>query len=328
MSVTGTVNITQQTNGINQDISANGTCIIKKPSSPDQTVDLTVSLPANSVAVATIDRNGGAAIALTVESLGSQYLLEENKIIMFYRYADTTVYTWEGTAIAPNQHYNRENPEESGNRNVSLWNPGRAKFNHNTGLITLLVETCAETSVVTTLPAALTAQSSSFIINSTNDVTSYHVWYNLDGGGVDPGDTANPIPVVITTGDSDADVATATAAAINGTAGADFTATPNSSIVTIVNTTDGDATSIVDGGTPTGFTLETRFNGTDPDIEIQIPGSANNNIIDVSAINALGTLIIPAGSAVWCRINRYAQRTFDTIQLADAFEAASTMSYG
>jgi hypothetical protein len=326
MSVVGSVNISHQTNAANQDISANGNIVIKKPSSPDQTVDLTVSLPANSVAVATIDRNGSSAISLTVESLGSQYLLEENKIIMFYRYGDTTVYNWEGVALAPNQHYNRENPEESGNRNISLWNPGRAKFNHNTGLITLLMETCAETSIVTTLAAAATAQSSSFIINSTNDATSYHVWFNLDGGGADPGDTANPIPVTITTGQTDADVATAIASAININAGVDFTATPNSSIVTIVNTSTGEATDIADGGTPTGFTLETRFNGSDPDIEIQIPGSANNNIIDVSVINGLGTLIVPAGSAVWCRVNRYAQRTFDTIQLADAYEAASTIA--
>jgi len=315
-SLRGRVNVTSVTNGLNQDISANGTLTLHKPSSPEQVIDLTVSLPANSVAIANIDRDGNSAISLTVDSIGNNSLLSENKIIMFYRFGDTTVHTWEDNTIVPSGHLNLGLPEDSSNRNIIVYNPGQIKLDPLTGVLDLVVRESKETTLITALSGAVTPQSSWFTFNAALDATEYYVWYDINAGGTDPaivGKTA--IPVAILPGDSADDVALATETAIATIAVADVTASLIGSEVTITNLLIGDATKAADGGS-TGFSISILCSGNDPDIELIIPGSSNN-IVDVDVINGLGTLVIPDGSAAWVRVNRYAVKTFNTILTTD-----------
>lgn len=122
----------------------------------------------------------------------------------------------------------------------------------------------AEVTDVTVLAASGITTGDYFLLYSATDKTGYYVWYNKDGGGGDPapaGKTA--IPVVITTGDANTVVATATRDAINTTAPADFTATASTNVVTVTNDAKGSTTDAKDssGGTATGFTFAVTTQG-------------------------------------------------------------------
>lgn len=313
----GRVNITSTTNGLNQDITASGLMTLHKPGSPEQTIDLTVSLPANSAAVTTIDRDGGSALTLSVESLGNPFLLEENKLILFYRFSDDIVHTWDRQQIEPYGHYNFGNLEDAQNKNITLVNIGNLTLDDGSDELLLNVPTAAQVTDITMIPAASVPQSSYFELYSANDVTEYYVWYNLDAGGVDPaigGKTG--IEVAITTGQSAADVANATDTEITSAAAADFNTSVGGGTLTIENTTSGPTTDTVDGATATTFGFNTVADGADSQIEILIPGSASN-IIDSQTIDGLASLLLPENSSIWVRIDRFAQKTFNTVAFAD-----------
>lgn len=75
----------------------------------------------------------------------------------------------------------------------------------------------------------------------------FNVWYNKDGGAGDPlvaGKTA--IPVVVATGNTNAQVATATAAAIDNLA-AFVCPVPGAAVITITNAVQGTAVDVADG---------------------------------------------------------------------------------
>lgn len=320
IQIIGRTNITSITAGANQEISALGNLTLVRPSSPDQALTLTapIALPANSAIVADMDRDGSAAIVPTVISLGSQLLLEENRIILFYRFAGTTVYNWKGDALYPYGHLNTELPEDSQNRNVYVFNPGQPKLNAVSGLLLLDVKEAAEVTRVTTIAGASVPQSSYFTFAAAFDSTEYYVWYNVNGGGVDPAVVGKTgIMVAVALADTASQVASATMTAINTAAGADVTATVLVDVVTITNDIVGPATDAAQGTPSTTFTIQIVTQGFDPDIDIIIPGSADNNTIDVEAINTLGTLVIGEGQAAWVRINRFAAKTFNTVLFAD-----------
>lgn len=78
-----------------------------------------------------------------------------------------------------------------------------------------------------------------FLLNSST--TQYYVWYNVDGGGGDPGVAGRTgIQVNIATGDSGTSIATATAAAID--ARAELVATSSTATVTITDTNNAPVT--------------------------------------------------------------------------------------
>lgn len=56
-----------------------------------------------------------------------------------------------------------------------------------------------------------------FLLSSTT--SNYYVWYNTDGGSVDPGLSATAIPVAIVTGDTETDIVNKTVAAIGAVGG-------------------------------------------------------------------------------------------------------------
>lgn len=73
---------------------------------------------------------------------------------------------------------------------------------------------CWQYSTITTLAGSSVPAGSYFTINSTT--TSYYVWYTVDGVGTDPKPTGKlPIPVVILSTDTNAQVATKTQIAMN-----------------------------------------------------------------------------------------------------------------
>jgi hypothetical protein len=333
MRFIGSVNITHETNGGNpalQDVSASGTLTIEKPSSPDQVLTLTASMPENSVAVAEIDRDGGAAIGLTVESLDTAYALGENKIIVFYRFGTTDIYTWDSERIPNNGHLNTARAEYSGNRNVTVFNPTNAILHKTTGLIDLDVTPCPEITDIVCQDVAgggLNAPTGLYwTLNSALDATSYYVWYRVTDGipPADPAPGGTGIMVDVLLADTATDVATKTAATIDLIA--DFNAVSNNSTVTVTNAATGPTTDSTAG--TSGFTVNKVADGTDPDIDIVIHGSADHNTIDVSAINALGTLIVPAESAVWVRIDRDNNKIFNQILTADAPASVDTTAAG
>lgn len=75
--------------------------------------------------------------------------------------------------------------------------------------------------------------------------TAYYVWYDLDADPSDPAPGGTGIEVDITTDQTSSEVATATAAAINGVAG--FTSTSAAAVVTAESDSVGNVTDAADG---------------------------------------------------------------------------------
>jgi hypothetical protein len=322
--IVGRTNITNVTNGANQEISALANLTLKRPGSLDQTINMTsaIALPANSVIVINIDRDSGVALTPVVESWGSSFLISENKIILFYRFSDTSVYTWDHTKIDPSGHTNLHKPEDAQNRNIWAFNPGQVVLNTTNDILTLDVKQVSEVTRVTTLPFTSIVQSSYFTfeaISSLGVITQYYVWYQKNGIGTDPALVGyTGILVNALTGESASDIATSTISAINTIAGTLVTAT-NYSADTVLITNDfvGAVTSAADGVLATTFSINIVTKGFNPDIVINISGSADDNTIDVDAINTLGTLAIQDGESAWIRINRFGPKTFNTVAFAD-----------
>jgi len=322
--IVGRTNITSVTSGANQEISALANLTLKRPGSSDQTINMTsaIALPANSVIVINIDRDSGVALTPVVESWGSSFLISENKIILFYRFSDTAVYTWDHTKIDPSGHTNLHKPEDAQNRNIWAFNPGQVVLNTTNDILTLDVKQVSEVTRVTTLPFTSIVQSSYFTfeaISSLGVITQYYVWYQKNGIGTDPALVGyTGILVNTTTGQTAAQIATSTISAINTIAGTLVTAT-NYSADTVLITNDfvGAVTSAADGVLATTFLINIVTKGFNPDIVINISGSADDNTIDVDAINTLGTLAIQDGESAWIRINRFGPKTFNTVAFAD-----------
>lgn len=317
LQIVGRTNITSVTAGANQNISALSNLTLVKPSSPDQVINLTaaISLPANSAIVVDFDRDGSAAITPVVVSLGNALMLQENRLMLFYRFASTKVYDWKGNALQPSGHINTEQPEDSQNKNITVFTPGSVVLNPTSGLVTLDVKRFPEVRNVTVTAGSLVPQSSYFLMSAANNVTNYFVWYNVGGAGVNPalaGKTG--IMVAITNVMTATQVASATVSAVNTVAGANFTATSNLSVVTITNDANGEATDSVD--VSTGFNIVTTQQGAAANISVIIPGSANNTV-DVDAINTLASLVLADGQSAWVRVNRFAAKTFNTVLFTD-----------
>lgn len=93
--------------------------------------------------------------------------------------------------------------------------------------------------------AASMSSNQYFFIQSSADARKYYVWVNKDGTGVDPAPAADRLPIEwpVTTGQTDAQVATALASALSTTVIPDFTAVtranPNQMVVRVTNNSAG-----------------------------------------------------------------------------------------
>jgi hypothetical protein len=312
--IIGRVGFRNITNGTNQDIVASSNPTLIKHGSPSQEIDFgaPISLAENTALIIELDRDGSATITPTVESLGSQFILEENKYILFYRLTDQQVHAWNGQSIGAFNGANLDRPEDSQNRNITFFVPGSVGFNSQTGEVNFNVEKTAELTDITAVAGAAVPQSSYFEIYAANNAVEYYVWFNRDGSGTDP-NVAGKIGVVvnITSADTQADVQEAIALAVD--AQADFSATFNSTTTSILNTDVGPADDAQDGLTATGFSFDIVNQGSDLQPVIIIPGSVNDNEFDPTAITASG-FNIPDDHSAWVRINRYGAKTFTNAQ--------------
>lgn len=119
----------------------------------------------------------------------------------------------------------------------------------------------------------------------------YYVWFNLDAGGTDPAVSGRTgIEVAIATGDSESQLATKLATAIDGED--DFGASPSTNVVTITDAATGARTDIADGDS--GLTLAVDTQGVTaiaaavPLLVITVPAASNFSVQ------------LPA-TGLWCR---------------------------
>lgn len=124
----------------------------------------------------------------------------------------------------------------------------------------ILGETQVET-IVTTAASTITT-GDYFFINSANDTIMYYVWYNKAGGGGDPAVSGRTgVEVAIGATDTAAQVATATAAALDALAA--YSAVAVTTTVTVTYADSGITTPAVDVNT--GFTFAvTTYGATTP----------------------------------------------------------------
>ena len=300
--------------GINQEISATTNIILKKPKSPDQTINLSgaISMPVNSMLIANIDRNSSATITPTVESVASTTLLGENKLILAVRYSTDDIWWMDGTRIPSNGRYTISNPEDAQLKNIEVYINGSLKFAPGSGLVTFDMTRVKETTKIITVAGASVPTGSYFILANANDAIKYYFWYKINGVGIDPAVSGRTgILVNILNTDTAAQVATKTAAALPG---ASFTSSILTNVLTITNVGYGPSEDAANGSPSPTFNISILAQGVDAVPEIVIPGSANNNTIDTTTINGLGTLIIPADYCAWVRIDRTAAKIFDGVE--------------
>jgi hypothetical protein len=158
--------------------------------------------------------------------------------------------------------------------------------NGNTAIIVNVGQGTAEVSTITTVAdVSDSLRGKYFRINSAYDRKQYYVWYRTNTLGTDPS-ASNPgrigVRVDIATNATAAQVATATATALDGLA--DFAASAALAVVTVTNSMGGPATDAADGsgGGATTFTIATMTQGARP--------SANSYIGDASAGSGLRAL--------------------------------------
>ncbi len=103
-----------------------------------------------------------------------------------------------------------------------------------------------------------------WIIRSAKDAGLFHVWHNLDIGGVDPAPAGStPIEVAVSTGDSATVIATAAAAIIDTFTG-EFEASSSGAIVSVNREAFGLVTDTVDSDS--GVAITTCRRGKDFDL--------------------------------------------------------------
>jgi hypothetical protein len=136
MRLLGRVTIRNTTSGLNQAITASGTLSLNKPGDTAQTVTLTSTIPTNSAAVITFGRDSAAALTTTIESLGSPFILEENKLLLFIRLGGSEIYTWDGQVVPANGALTTNTPDDTQNKNVVVYNPGNVHLDTATNLVT------------------------------------------------------------------------------------------------------------------------------------------------------------------------------------------------
>jgi hypothetical protein len=149
----------------------------------------TISLPINSVAYFTINRNANTIITslgnLSISTIAN-LPLHENIFIFAFRTSGEEVMLWDKT-------------------NVKKYSNAIEELEVEQTLITL-----PDASSITT--------GQYFTINSALDNNKYYVWFNKDSGNNDPMPiNKSPIEVIISTGDSSLAIAAATNTAINST---------------------------------------------------------------------------------------------------------------
>lgn len=125
----------------------------------------------------------------------------------------------------------------------------------------------AEKSKVTCKADVAGSLNNKYFQISDGGVLSHHVWFDVNGAGVDPAPGTIAVPVAVATNASAATVATAVAAAVDALAA--FVAVASNNTVTITNAATGHADTLVVG--TSGFTVEVLEDGRAADERFVIP---------------------------------------------------------
>lgn len=131
----------------------------------------------------------------------------------------------------------------------------------NSGSVAEITDiTCGDASTITS--------NQYFFLNSSADSRQYYVWFNKDGTGTDPWPlfSRTGIEVAITTGQTNAQVATALSNALNAIIFDDFTAapkaTPNEHVVRVTNNSAGTCTDASNFNVGAPFAISVFQQGT------------------------------------------------------------------
>lgn len=145
-----------------------------------------------------------------------------------------------------------------------------------------------QATVAVTIADVSGSLNNTYYVNyAVNDIRSYYIWFNVDGGGTDPAVPGSiGIEVAIASDTSAEDVSLAAVSAINAQASTDFTALDNTAEIIIYNKVDGPASDPFDGpgAHATNFDpIETATPGVDP-----LPDQLGNQYFFVNAATADG----------------------------------------
>jgi len=131
-------------------------------------------------------------------------------------------------------------------------------FKYNSSNLREVITGQEETTEITVLAAASMTTGDYWTLNAANDSTEYYVWYNIATGGGDPAPSGkDAIEVTVGGSDTAAQVATATASAIDALDG--FSASASDAVVTVTNTSAGETTDAADVNA--GVTVEVTAQG-------------------------------------------------------------------
>ena len=152
--------------GGDQIVTVDGSIIIEKPGSTQQSITTgsSFTLAANQALVCDIDRQSGAPAACTVQSLGSSFLLKENRIVLFYRFSGTSVYSWDGHEIRNSSSWTSNDYETSQNKNIVIQDVGGIKYANS-----LISYNSSDSEVEILIPGSV---NNSIDCGSINDLSS------------------------------------------------------------------------------------------------------------------------------------------------------------
>jgi hypothetical protein len=145
------------------------------------------------------------------------------------------------------------------------------------------------TQIVCTAASTLTS-GHYWVFNGPNNQTNYYVWYNIASAGGNPAPSGRTgIEVDLTGSETDAQVATATAAAIGSATS--FTTSVSTNTITMTAPTAGITNASIDSNT--GFTITTTFYGaTLPSTSLETVRTLPFNTALLIALSGLGNLPI------------------------------------
>lgn len=149
--VSGRVTVQNVGSGGNQILDFGGSIFISMPGGDIQNVALgTVSVAVNQAVTVTVNRNASATPSLVVENI-SHALVAENKIVLFVRYGDTSVFSWDGVEILNSTRWTGGDYETSQNRNLFVVDSGGIAYDTATDIFTFAF---APASIEVVIPGA------------------------------------------------------------------------------------------------------------------------------------------------------------------------------
>ncbi len=183
--------------------------------------------------------------------------------------------------------------------------------NQGTFMVTKSEQKKKEITKISLPAASLISGGQRFHLGSANDLTLYYVWYKVNGVGVDPAPIGRTgILVNISSTDTAAQVATATAAAVDAISDFESSATSNS--IKITNSAEGPSTDIVNidvGGS----------------VEIQTVQQGQNTVIEAINPKAVTESGVTISDVLECHLSAIRFREYEATKATDRFAITSSI---